>query len=159
MTSVGEPKCILVLFNPSSRKHFNPSDLEATLRASSFSVQLKGHVGPRKAIFDSIRCGALPVIASDRTPLPFSDGIDYGAFALRVPERANVTRVLARLARISEQELRARRAAMAAAAHALDCGPNGGMADAILVRFASVAERRIRAVPSGTSTPLPLLDF
>lgn len=160
MTSVGEPECALVLFNPSSRKqHFNPSDLEATLRASSFSVQLKGHVGPRKAIFDSIRCGALPVIASDRTPLPFSDGIDYGEFALRVPERANVTRVLARLARISEQELRARRAAMAAAAHALDCGPHGGMADAILARFASVAERRIRAVPSGTSTPLPLLDF
>jgi hypothetical protein len=48
---------------------------------------------------------------------------------------------------------------MAAAAHALDCGLHGGMADAILARFASVAERRIRAVPSGTSTPLPLLDF
>ena len=30
-------------------------------------MHLKGHVGPRKAIMDSIRCGSLPLIASDRT--------------------------------------------------------------------------------------------
>ena len=159
MQERGEPTCRLLLFDRSRRKHFDAAQLEGALRASSFSLQLKGHVGPRKAILDSIRCGSVPLIASDRTPLPFSDEIRYDIFCLRVPERANATRVLARLARIPVGQLRRMRFAMAAAAHLLDCGPNGGMAGAILERFASVAERRIHAVPSTTQTPLSVLDF
>ena len=46
-------------------------------------------------MFDSIRCGALLLFASDHTPLPFSDEIDYDAFALRVPEGANVNATVA----------------------------------------------------------------
>ena len=159
MRRIGEPTCRLVLFDKATRKKFNPSDLEVALRTSTFSVHLKGHVGPRKAIFDSIRCGSLPVIAADRTPFPFSDAIDYSAFALRVPERANATRVLAALSRFTEPQLRRMRTAMAAAAHALDCGPHGGMADAVLERFVRVADGTVRAVPSTTSTPLHLLDL
>ena len=159
MRSVGEPRCRLVLFDKATRKHFNPSELEAALRDASFSVHLKGHVGPRKAIMDSLRCGSLPVIASDRTPFPFSDEIDYAAFALRVSERANATRVLAALDRFSEQDLQLMRAAMARAAHLLDCGPNGGMAAAVLARFVRVADRVIQAVPAATHTPLPLLKY
>jgi len=76
MSAIGPPACKLLLFERSSRKRFDPAHLEGGLRAASFSVQLKGHVGPRKAILDSIRCGSLPIIASDRTPLPFSDEIE-----------------------------------------------------------------------------------
>ena len=142
-----------------TRKRFNPSDLEDALRQSSFSVHLKGHVGPRKAIMDSIRCGSLPLIASDRTPFPFSDEIDYSAFALRVSERANATRVLAALERFGEAQLRRMRSAMLRAAHLLDCGPNGGMAAAVLHRFVRVADGDVKAVPSITNTPLPLLVY
>ena len=159
MQRVGEPACKLVLFDKATRKRFNPSDLEAALRRSSFSVHLKGHVGPRKAIMDSIRCGSLPLLASDRTPFPFSDEIDYSAFALRVPERANATRVLARLGLFDEATLRRRRAAMARAAHLLDCGPRGGMAEAVLRRFVRVADRAVESVPLATATPLPMLQY
>ena len=72
MQRQGEPTCKLVLFTAQARKHFSASDIEAALRTASFTLQLRGHVGPRKAIFDSIRCGALPLIASDRSPLPRS---------------------------------------------------------------------------------------
>lgn len=231
MRRVGEPTCRLVLFEKATRKHFNPSDLEAALRGASFSVHLKGHVGPRKAIMDSIRCGSLPLIASDHTvvtthqqaqrkapplrtsdscthaahiklahtvtpqrysgcdslhtfstrsrrcvlptrrvviasrslayvqPFPFSDEIDYSAFALRVPEKANATKVLAALIRIGESQLRSMREAMLRAAHLLDCGPNGGMAHAVLARFVRVSERVVNAVPAVTDTPLPLLKL
>lgn len=156
MRKFGEPLCRLVLFDKTNRKHFNPSDLEHALRGASFSVHLKGHVGPRKAILDSIRCGSLPLIASDRTPLPFSDEIHYGAFALRVAERANATRVVAALGAIDEARLRRMREEMARAAHLLDCGPRGGMAAAVLERFVKVADGVVKAVPASTSTPLPL---
>lgn len=159
MRAVGEPTCRLVLFDKARRKKFNPSDLEIALRGASFSVHLKGHVGPRKAIMDSIRCGSLPLIASDRTPFPFSDEVDYSAFALRVPEKANATRVLAALSRFTDPQLRAMRTAMERAAYLLDCGPNGGMAEAVLARFSKVADRVVHAVPSATNTPLPLLDY
>lgn len=159
MRRVGEPACKLVLFDKATRKHFDPSNLEAALRQATFSVHLKGHVGPRKAIMDSLRCGSLPLIASDRTPFPFSDEIDYAAFSLRVPERANATRVLAALARIDESRLRRMRKAMAHAAHLLDCGPNGGMAEAVLARFVKVAEQQVTAVPAVTNTPLPLFEY
>jgi hypothetical protein len=159
MRMLGPPTCRLLLFDKATRKHFDPSALEAALRSSSFSVHLKGHVGPRKAIMDSIRCGSLPVIASDRTPFPFSDEIDYAAFALRVPEKANATRFLAALSQISEDELRGMRRAMSEAAHLLDCGPNGGMAAAVLARFVTVADRVVNAVPAVTNTPLPLLKY
>lgn len=159
MRHVGEPACKLVLFDKATRKRFDPSSLEAALRLASFSVHLKGHVGPRKAIMDSLRCGSLPLIASDRTPFPFSDEIDYSAFALRVPERANATRVLAALADIDAARLRRMRKAMAAAAHLLDCGPNGGMAEAVLERFVKVADQKVNAVPSVTNTPLPLFEY
>ena len=43
MRLVGEPTCKLVLFDKSSRKRFNPSELEMALRGSSFSVHLKGN--------------------------------------------------------------------------------------------------------------------
>ena len=159
MRAVGEPRCTLVLFDKAQRKHYSPSDLEASLRSASFSLQLRGHVGPRKAVLDSIRCGALPVLASERTPLPFSDEIDYAAFALRVAERANATRALGALERIDAPKLRAMRAAMAAAARLLDAGPHGAMAEAVLARFVNVAERRVSAVPASTRTPLPLLAY
>ena len=159
MKLVGEPTCKLVLFDKGSRKKFNPSELEVALRGASFSVHLKGHVGPRKAILDSIRCGSLPLIASDRTPLPFSDEIDYSAFALRVPEKSNATRVLAALTRYGVVQLRRMRETMARAAHLLDCGPHGGMADAVLARFVKVAEREVNAVPAVTDTPLPFLKL
>ena len=159
MRRVGEPTCKLVLFDKATRKHFNPSQLEAALRGSSFSIHLKGHVGPRKAIMDSIRCGSLPVIASDHTPFPFSDEIDYAAFALRVPERANASKMLAALSRFSEPRLRQMRRAMAKAAHLLDSGPNGGMAIEVLKRFVRVADRKVNAVPGVTDTPLPQLPL
>lgn len=160
LRTVGEPRCTVVLFDQARRKQqHSPSELEASLRGASFSLQLHGHVGPRKAVLDSIRCGALPVLASERTPLPFSDEIDYSAFALRVAERANATRVLGALERIGTPQLRAMRAAMAAAARLLDAGPHGAMAEAVLERFIRVAERRVSAVPESTRTPLPLLAY
>lgn len=159
MQSVGYPTCLLILFDKATRKRFNPSALETSLRSSTFSIHLKGHVGPRKAILDSIRCGSLPVVASDHTPFPFSDEIDYSLFALRVTERANATRVLAALSQISELEIRRMRRGMIKAAHLLDCGPNGGMAAAVLKRFVKVADRVVRSVPVITNTPLPLLKY
>ena len=97
MQRQGEPTCKLVLFTAQARKHFSASDIEAALRTASFTLQLRGHVGPRKAIFDSIRCGALPLIASDRSPLPFADEIDYSKFGVRVGESANASKVLKEL--------------------------------------------------------------
>lgn len=158
MKQVGAPRCRLVLFEKKTRKRrFDPADLEAALRASSFSVHLRGHVGQRKAIMDSIRCGSLPVMASDRTPFPFSDEIDYSAFAVRVGEKANATRVLAALERIPEAQLRRMRTAMAKAAHVLDAGPHGGLAQAVLARFVRVADRHVVAVPDSTRTPIKKL--
>ena len=127
------------------------------LRDSSFSLHLRGHVGPRKAIMDSIRCGSLPVIASDRTPFAFSDGIDYGAFVLRVPERANASRLLTALRNIPNAQLVQMRTTMAAAARILDCGPHGAMAPAVLRRFVRVANRTLHSVPRKTNTPMQLL--
>lgn len=159
MKQVGEPTCRLVLYDKASRKRFNPSELELALRAASFSVHLSGHVGPRKGIMDSIRCGSLPVIASHHTPLPLSDAIDYSAFALRVPERANVSLVLAALANFTHRRLHQMRLAMAEASTFLDCGPKGKLADAILSRFVKVADRVWDAVPAQTSTPIPLMNL
>ena len=160
MRRVGEPACRLLLFDKGGRKkRFDAASIEAALRASSFSLQMRGHVGPRKAIFDSIRCGALPLLASERTPLPFSDEIPYADFALRVSERANATRVLAALGRFDAQRLGEMRAAMARAAHTLDCGPQGGMADAVMARFVKVADRLVSSVPATTVTPAPLLPY
>ena len=48
---------------------------------------------------------------------------------------------------------------MAIAAHLLDCGPKGGMAEYILTRFAEVASGRTKAIPASTITPMPLLQY
>jgi len=165
MQRLGPPSCRLVLFGKSSRKHFSAADLETQLRGAAFSVHLRGHVGPRKAIFDSIRCGSLPIIASDLTPLPLSDEIDYAAFALRVPERTDPAKVLEALQRLDETKRRAMRVAMAAAAVKLDSGPLGSLAYEVLRRFVRVARgghgggKAIKAVPLSTRTPLPMLPL
>ena len=99
------------------------------------------------------------MLASERTPLPFSDEIRYADFALRVGERANASRVLAALGRFEPPRLREMRAAMARAAHVLDCGPGGGMAEAVMARFVKVADRVVSSIPAKTNTPAPLLVY
>ena len=157
MRAHGPPRCRLVLFSRANRtQRYSPTGLEEAMRTSSFSVQLQGHVGPRKAIFDSVRCGAVPVIASDVTPLAFSDVIDYSSFALRVPVLANVSAVIAALLAIPTPALAHMRAAMNRAARLLDAGPRGRMAEVVLGQFMRVAGREVESSPRATGTPLPV---
>ena len=114
----------------------DPAMLEG-YASSRFSLGVSGHVGPRKAMFDSIRCGALLLFASDHTPLPFSDEIDYDAFALRVPEGANVNATVAAVGAIPAARLRRMAAAMARAAPLLDY--RDGLVDAALRHVVKVA--------------------
>lgn len=160
MRSIGEPSCKLLLFDKASRKRFSASALEASLQTTSFSLQLKGHVGPRKAIFDSVRCGSLLLVASERSPMPFADTIDYSSFGVQVKENANATAVLHALQQqYSPQRIESMRSAMLEAAPWLDYGPNGKLAEAVLARFEDVASGRVAAVPPTTRTPLPMLDL
>ena len=146
--------------------------MELALRNASFSVHLRGHVGPRKAIFDSIRCGSIPVIASDKTPLALSDsphapgGIDYSRFVLRVPEHvghcstcANVSLLLRALEARPRARVAAMRAAMRDAAATLDYSGAGGLFEAALERVERVAKGEVRSVPERTATPIPLSNL
>jgi hypothetical protein len=158
MVAVGEPTCHLQVFGKSNRKHFSAARLEDSLQQASFTLQLKGHVGPRKAMFDSIRCGALLVVAGDRSPFPFADQLRYSDFGVQVPEAANATRVIAALQRqFDERRIAQMRSAMLQAAVWLDYSPRGKLAEAVLSRFRRVAGREIAAVPSSTRTPLTRL--
>ena len=144
-------------------------------------------MGPRKAIFDAIRCGSLPVLVGERTPLPFAattasspakpkpkggrfardveqatslaTSIDYSEFAIRVPESPNASHVIEHLHRLSDGRVRRMRAAMARAAALLDYGPHGRLVEAVLERFSLVAGGTLPSVPPTTKTPLPLTNF
>ena len=131
------PACRLNLLSRGTRKHFNLTAMLEGYASSRFSLGVSGHVGPRKAMFDSIRCGALLLFASDHTPLPFSDEIDYDAFALRVPEGANVNATVAAVGAIPPARLRRMAAAMARAAPLLDY--RDGLVDAALRHVVKVA--------------------
>ena len=67
MKRIGPPDCRLNLLNRSKRKVFNLTAMELGYSQSRFSLNVPGHVGPRKAVFDSMKCGALPLFASDYT--------------------------------------------------------------------------------------------
>ena len=102
----------------------------------------------------------MPLIASDRSPLPFADEIDYSKFGVRVGEAANASKVLKELVhKFDEQRLTSMRSAMMYAAHMLDYGPNGGLAEAALKRFARVASGAVNAVPRTTKTPMQDLSW
>ena len=160
MRGLGEPLCRLLLFDKANRKRFSARSLEASLQETSFTLQLKGHVGPRKAMFDSIRCGALLLVASDRSPMPFADSIDYSQFGVQVKEGANATAVVAALRRqYDEARIGRMRSAMLEAASWLDYSARGRLAEAVLAHFDSVASGRVAAVPPTTHTPLPVLNL
>ena len=152
-----EPTCQTILFSSSSRKKFSSADIEDALLKATFCLQMRGHVGPRKSIFDAMRCLSMPLMASDRSPLPLPREVEYAAFGLRVPENANVSAVLGALRRFDQEALTRMRAAMAQAVYTLDYGPQGGLAAAVLRNFGRVATGEVRAIPATTKTPLALL--
>ena len=102
---------------PASQPTNQPTNQPGTCRAHAAQAQYKrkhtqrstpsARAGPlptrctthnlREAFFDAIRCGALPLLASMHTPLPFADEIDYAAFSIRVPEEARVATVVSLL--------------------------------------------------------------
>jgi len=130
MQKLGPPSCQLELLSKASRKHFNLTEMELTYTRTRFSLGVPGHVGPRKANFDAMKCGALLLFASDHTPFPFPHDINFSKFSLRVNERANVSRTLDFLRRLPVGQLQHMQVAMLASLPTLDY--NRGLVDAAL---------------------------
>ena len=132
MRRQGPPICRTYLLDikNTSRKKFNLTAIELGYSESRMSLNPPGHVGPRKAMFDSIRCGALPVIVNDILPVPFSDEIDYNSFSVRIPERAEQMRTFQYLNQLPLGELEIMQQAMEKAAFTLDY--RRGLVDAAL---------------------------
>jgi len=70
-------------------KLLNFSATQRSYASTEFALHVPGHTGTRKGLFDGVLCGALPLLASDFTPLPFPSVVAYNEFALR--EMANVS--------------------------------------------------------------------
>ena len=152
MGKLGPPSCRLELLSKVSRKRFNLTEMELAYTRTRFSLGVRGHVGPRKANFDSMKCGALLLLASDHTPFPFPHDINVSKFALRVGEMANVNRTIQYLWRVPMGQLEQMQEAMLAALPILDYKRD--LIDAAL--------RQVMRVQRGlgwhsASTPLKLL--
>jgi len=91
-------------------KLLNFSATQRSYASTEFALHVPGHTGTRKGLFDGVLCGALPLLASDFTPLPFPSVVAYNEFALR--EMANVSRVVTKLQSLPRSRIIAMRRAL-----------------------------------------------
>ncbi|EOD06565.1 hypothetical protein EMIHUDRAFT_219072 [Emiliania huxleyi CCMP1516] len=123
--------------SPPSTNRTSGSGVSLSYSHTQWALTLRGHTGVRKAFFDAIRCGALPLVASAHTPLPFADEIDYSSFSFLTSEGARVASIVSQLKALPTARLAAMRAAMDTAAPLLDY--RRGAIDAVLRRVARLA--------------------